>query len=50
MKAGLFQENSYDWNVFNEVRKALQRIKNITFGKCADCGQQIDGDRLNAIP
>jgi DnaK suppressor protein len=50
MKTGLFQENSYDWNVLIEVREALQRIENSTLGKCADCGQQIDSNRLNAIP
>lgn len=50
MKEGLFQENNYDWNILIEVREALQRIENGTFGKCAACGQQIDADRLNAIP
>ena len=50
MKADLFQENSQDWNVLIEVREALQRIENDTYGMCTDCGQQIDSDRLNAIP
>jgi DnaK suppressor protein len=50
MKENLSQENSYDWNVLIEVREALRRIEDGTFGKCADCGQQIDSDRLNAIP
>jgi DnaK suppressor protein len=50
MKEGLFQENSYDWNILIEVREALQRIENGTFGKCAACGQQIESNRLNAIP
>jgi len=50
MKEGRFQENSYDWNVLIEVREALQRIEKGSFGKCADCGQKIDSDRLNAIP
>ena len=49
-KEGLFQENSYDWNILIEVREALQRIKNGTFGKCTVCGQPINSDRLNAIP
>jgi DnaK suppressor protein len=49
-KEGIFQENSYDWNILIEVREALQRIENGTFGKCAACGQQISSDRLNAIP
>ena len=50
MKEGRFQENSYDWNLLIEVREALQRLENGSFGKCADCGEQIDSDRLNAIP
>lgn len=50
MKEGRSQENSYDWNLLIEVREALRRMENGTFGKCADCGQQIDSDRLNAIP
>jgi DnaK suppressor protein len=50
MKEGLFQENSYDWNMLLEVREALQRIESGTYGICAACGQIIDRDRLNAIP
>ena len=50
MKEGRSQENSYDWNLLIEVREALQRMENGTFGKCSDCGQQIGSDRLNAIP
>jgi DnaK suppressor protein len=50
MKESQFQENSYDWNMLIEVREALGRIETGTFGKCADCGQQINSDRLNAIP
>ena len=50
MKEGAFQENSYDWNLLIEVRDALLRIENGTFGKCAACGQQIGSDRLNAVP
>lgn len=50
MKEGRSQENSYDWNVLIEVREALRRIEGGTFGKRADCRQQIDSDRLDAIP
>ena len=49
-KEGIFQQNSHDWNILIEVREALQRIENGTYGKCAACGQQIDSDRLKAIP
>jgi DnaK suppressor protein len=50
MKEERSQENSYDWNLLIEVREALQRIEDGTFGKCSDCGQQISSNRLNAIP
>ena len=50
MKEDLCQENSYNWNILIEVREALQRIDNGTFGKCVACGQQINSDRLNAVP
>jgi DnaK suppressor protein len=32
------------------VRDALQRIKDGTFGKCVDCGRQIEEARLEAVP
>lgn len=33
-----------------EVRAALERIKNNTFGVCVDCGGRIVQARLDAIP
>ncbi len=49
-KEGLFQETTSDWNVFTQVRDALQRIEKGTYGKCADCGRQIEDRRLNNVP
>jgi DnaK suppressor protein len=33
-----------------EVREALQRIENGTYGKCISCGRPIEPDRLEAVP
>jgi DnaK suppressor protein len=49
-KEALFQETSTDWNVLTQVRDALQRIENGTYGKCVDCGRQIEHHRLTAVP
>jgi RNA polymerase-binding protein DksA len=34
----------------DEIRRALQRIKDHTFGKCTVCGTDIESERLEAIP
>jgi len=49
-KENLFQETSSEWNVLTQVRAALERLANGTYGKCIDCGQQIEPNRLKAIP
>lgn len=33
-----------------QVRDALQRIKDGTYGKCIECGLQIEEPRLEAVP
>jgi len=33
-----------------EVLRALQRIENGVYGKCSVCGEEIDEERLEAIP
>jgi len=33
-----------------DIERALNRIKNRTFGVCRDCGGDITRDRLNAYP
>lgn len=34
----------------NEVKAALQKIENGSYGKCEVCGNQIEEDRLRANP
>jgi RNA polymerase-binding protein DksA len=36
--------------VIEEIRRAIQRIKDGLFGKCTTCGAEIEVDRLEAIP
>jgi DnaK suppressor protein len=45
-----FREASADWELLNEVREALTRIKTGEFGKCAVDGAPIEEKRLDAIP
>ena len=33
-----------------DVREALQRIENGTYGKCISCGRPIEPERLEAVP
>jgi DnaK suppressor protein len=49
-KESLLYETTSDWNVFTQVRGALERIKKGGYGKCIDCGRQIDAARLESIP
>lgn len=39
-----------DWQVLNEVRQALRRIEEGTFGRCVADGGPIDEKRLDAMP
>ncbi len=36
--------------MLEEILKALQRIENGVYGKCIVCGEEIDEERLEAIP
>ena len=49
-KESLLQQTTFDWNVFTQVRDALQRIENGAYGKCVDCGLQIEAARLESVP
>ncbi len=35
---------------FNEIKNALQKIKDGSYGKCETCGKEIETDRLGANP
>jgi DnaK suppressor protein len=49
-KESLLQQTTFDWNLFTQVRDALQRIGNGAYGKCVDCGRQIEAARLESLP
>jgi len=49
-KESLFQETTSDWNIFAQVRDALQRIEKGTYGKCVECGRPIEAHRLDSVP
>jgi DnaK suppressor protein len=49
-KESLLHETTSDWNAFTQVREALQRIEDGTYGRCLDCGRQIDAARLEIVP
>jgi len=36
--------------MLEEIRRALQRIKDKTYGICQVCGSEIEEERLEAIP
>jgi RNA polymerase-binding transcription factor len=45
-----FEESTLEWMELTQVRDALRRIENGTYGKCVDCGRAIEPARLEAIP
>jgi DnaK suppressor protein len=45
-----FLESSLEFETLQQVRDALQRIADGTFGKCIDCGREIQPARLEAVP
>ncbi len=49
-KSTLFQEADGDLTTLNQVRDALKRIDNGTFGKCVVDGGAIEEKRLRALP
>ena len=46
----LFAEADKESKTLSQIRDALKRIDNGTFGKCLADGKQIPEKRLNAIP
>ena len=49
-KAAAFQESTLAAQTLNEVRAALQRIDDGTYGRCIDCDKNIEPARLEAVP
>ena len=49
-KSEAFQEGTVEWQMLTEVRDALRRIEEGTYGRCIECGREIDIARLEAIP
>jgi RNA polymerase-binding transcription factor len=49
-KSTSFEESSLEWQTLVQVREALERTKDGTFGKCLDCGRPIERARLEALP
>jgi RNA polymerase-binding transcription factor DksA len=49
-KETVFQETTSEWHLHTQVRAALERLKDGTYGKCADCGRTIENSRLESIP
>ena len=45
-----FRRSDSDWKTLGEVREALQRIDDGTFGTCLIDGEPIQEKRLEAIP
>ncbi|MBV8833615.1 MAG: TraR/DksA family transcriptional regulator [Acidobacteriaceae bacterium] len=45
-----FQVGSIESDMLEQVRAALQRMDDGTYGKCIDCGRPIGETRLDAIP
>jgi len=50
VRAAAFQENTIEWQILQQARDALRRIDEGTFGKCIDCGRDIQPARLRAVP
>lgn len=52
-----YRQNDMRKNLMSEaqqsliyVKNALSRIENGTYGECEDCGEQIETQRLEALP
>lgn len=49
-KAASFQESTLAAETLRQVRDALRRIEDGTYGNCIDCGRPIEPARLEAVP
>lgn len=50
LKATAFALSTVEAKTLEQVRAALQRIEDGTYGKCLDCGRPIEPARLEAVP
>lgn len=50
MKAARFHESTLAANTLKDVRDALRRIDDGSYGKCIDCDRPIEPARLKAVP
>jgi DnaK suppressor protein len=46
----LFSQSTNERNILKLIEEALERISAGSFGECANCGQEIQAKRLDAIP
>ena len=44
------QKNSVDMELLHDIEAALARLREGTYGTCADCGITISRKRLEAVP
>jgi DnaK suppressor protein len=49
-KESLFEKSSQRRTVLRLIERALKRIADGSFGKCVGCGDQIQDQRLQALP
>lgn len=49
-KEFLYTKGNNDRQLLNLVDKALNRLREGTFGECAHCGEEINSKRLEAVP
>jgi DnaK suppressor protein len=49
-KEFLFHQSNTERNTLNMVEAALARIREGSFGECANCGNEINSKRLEAVP
>jgi DnaK suppressor protein len=50
LKATAFAVSTVEARTLEQVRAALQRIEDGSYGECIDCGRPIEPARLEAVP
>ncbi len=49
-KEFLFGKSAGDRQILQLIHEALERIENKSYGECANCGNEIQAKRLDAVP